>query len=105
MLHPLTNNILIRPEKAPDKTESGLHLVDHWASENMGEVVALPERVDAYCPDCGTRVFAAPSVKVGDTVIFPLEAGQELTVNGERFLLMKDADLLAVVEPSEVMHG
>jgi co-chaperonin GroES (HSP10) len=29
MLQPLTNNILIRPEKAPEQTESGLHLVEH----------------------------------------------------------------------------
>jgi chaperonin GroES len=45
------------------------------------------------------------SVKVGDTVIFPLEAGQELRLDGERLLLMKETDLLAVVEPHEVTNG
>jgi chaperonin GroES len=106
MLKPLTNNLLIRPEKAPEQTDSGLHLVQHWAPENMGEIVAIADQGDTLCPSCDCRVVVPMTVKVGDTVIFPLEAGQELTVDGERFLLMKEADLLAVVEPHEVVtHG
>ena len=101
MLRPLTNKLLIRPEKAPEQTESGLHLVEHWKPENVGEIVAVPERTDAVCAECGHRMFFQPTVKVGDTVIFPLEVGQELTVNGERFLLMKETDLSAVYEPQE----
>ena len=106
MLKPLTNNILIRPEKAPETTESGLIVVEHWAPENMGEIVAIADHGDTICPSCECRVATPLTVKVGDTVIFPLEAGQELTVDGERFLLMKETDLLAVVEPQEVVtHG
>lgn len=106
-LKPLTNNILIRPEPTPDVTASGLHLVDHWAPENVGEVVATSTRADSHCPDCGGRVFHAMPVKAGDTVVFPLEAGQELRIDGERFLLMKHTDLLAVLEPepAEVTNG
>ena len=105
MLQPLTNNVLIRPEAAPDRTESGLYRVEHWKPENMGEIVALSSRADAHCPDCGNRVFLPMQVKVGDTVIFPLEAGQELRIDGERYLLMRETDLLAVVTPHEVTNG
>lgn len=107
-LRPLTNNILIRPERAPEQTESGLHLVEHWVPENIGEVIAVSSRVETHCPECGERVFVAPSVRVGDTVIFPSEVGQELRIDGERLLLMKDSDLLAVLSTAtepEVVHG
>jgi chaperonin GroES len=105
MLQPLTNNILIRPEKAPEQTESGLHLVEHWAPENSGEIVSIAAQASTRCPSCDCPVTHPLSVKVGDTVIFPQEAGQELRIDGERFLLMKETDLLAVVEPHEVMNG
>jgi chaperonin GroES len=105
MLQPLTNNILIRPEKAPEQTESGLHLVEHWAPENMGEIIAIATQAATRCPSCDCPVAQPMSVKVGDTVIFPLEAGQELRLDGERLLLMKETDLLAVVEPHEVTNG
>lgn len=105
MLHPLTGNLVIRPDVAPTQTESGLELVEHWRGENTGEIVSMSSRVDAHCPDCGGRVFLPPSVKVGDTVIFPLEAGQEIRLDGERFLLMKETDLLAVLEPHEVVNA
>jgi chaperonin GroES len=98
MLRPLTDRILIKPDAVPDQTYSGLHLVQDWKPENMGEVVALPERVDAHCPDCGGTVFVAPSVKLGDTVLFSWTSGQDIRVNGERFLLMRESDLLAVLE-------
>ena len=98
MLRPLTNNVLIRPEAAPERTESGLHLVEHWRPENMGEVVATSSRASVSCPECGARVFIPMQVKPGDTIIFPLEAGQELRLDGERYLLMKESDVLATVD-------
>jgi co-chaperonin GroES (HSP10) len=41
-----------------------------------------------------------PCVKVGDTVLFSWASGQEITLNDgeERYLLMRETDLLAVVE-------
>jgi chaperonin GroES len=98
MLKPLTDRILIKPDALSDVTESGLHLVRDWSPENSGEVVGVPERVDAHCPECGGRVFAPSSVKLGDVVLFSPNSGQEVTVDGERFLLMRESDLLAVLE-------
>lgn len=41
-----------------------------------------------------------PSVKAGDTVIFPWTAGREVQIDdtGDRYLIMREADLLAVLE-------
>jgi chaperonin GroES len=103
VLKPLTNRVLIRPDVPPDETASGLVLPEaRWKPENMGEILAVPERVEAHCPECGERVFVTPQVKVGDVVLFSTESGQELTINGERLLLMREADLLAVLESETV---
>jgi chaperonin GroES len=102
MLKPLTDRVLIKPDAVPEQTESGLHLIQDWKPENMGEVVGVAERTESFCPECGGKVFTAPSVKVGDVVLFSWTSGQEIRVNGERFLLMREADLLAVLENESV---
>lgn len=103
MLKPLTDRILIKPDpKADTITASGVLLVEDWKPEHMGEVVAVPTRADAHCPECGSRVFAAPCVKVGDLVLFSHQSGQEITVDDERYLLMREDDLLAVYEAQNV---
>lgn len=122
MLRPLGDRVLIKPDKNPEQTESGLHLVEHRKPENMGTVVAvgpcphplkheastLAERLER-CYDDEIITDAAnmlrdvtrrePSVKVGDDVIFSWTSGQELFVDDERYLLMREGDILAVVEP------
>lgn len=98
MLTPLGDRILIRPEFNPDTTESGLHLVEHRKPETMGEVVKVPERIGHDCPECGHRLYHVASVRVGDSVIFSWQSGQEIFINDERFLLMREDDILAVLE-------
>ena len=98
MLAPLGDRVLIKPDTVPETTESGLHMVREWKPENTGVVTAVPERIDAHCPECATRVFRVPSVKVGDVVVFSWTTGQELIVDGEKYLLMREDDLLAVLE-------
>jgi chaperonin GroES len=98
MLIPLGDRILIRPEANPDMTESGLHLVEHRKPETMGEVVTVPERIGHDCPECGHALYRVSSVKAGDSVIFSWSSGQEIYINDERYLLMREADILAVLE-------
>lgn len=98
MLTPLTDRILIKPELAPDTTDSGLHLVRDWTPEQTGTVVAIPSAVFVHCPECGAQAPAAPSVQVGDVVAFGYDAGQEITIDDERFLLIRDRDLIAVLD-------
>lgn len=119
MLRPLGNRILIRPEPAQDKTESGLWIAEQKKPDQTGTVVAVgvpvhPKRDEAiaaaeWLDDQGDRhievadllralVRRHPIVQVGDVVVFSWQSGQELTVDGERFLLMPEDDLLAVLE-------
>lgn len=98
MLTPLGDRILIRPEANPETTESGLHLVEHRKPETMGEVVEVPERIGTDCPECGHRIYHVPCIKVGDTVVFSWNVGQELQIDDARYLLMRESDVLAVLE-------
>lgn len=81
---PLGDRILIQPEARPTMTETGLHLVEHWKPEVTGTVVAV-----------------GPSVReplaAGDFVIFSWQVGQEVFLNRERFILMREADVSAVI--------
>jgi co-chaperonin GroES (HSP10) len=98
VITPLGDKVLIRPEANPTQTDSGLHLVEHYKPENMGTVERLPERLGSTCVECGHLMFRQPDVKVGDTVIFGWDAGQEVFINEDRFLLIREADITAVLE-------
>lgn len=98
MLQPLGDRILIRPEANPETTDSGLRLVEHRKPETMGEVVTVPERIGHDCPECGHKLYHVAAVQVGDTVIFSWQSGQEIYIDDERFLLMRESDILAVLE-------
>jgi chaperonin GroES len=123
VLRPLGDRVLIKPEPNPDQTESGLWLSEHRKPEEAGTVVAVGTPVhprkaeveelaracelDADCnPDVAdvlrSLVVREPVVRVGDYVLFSWAAGQELTIEDERFLLLRESDILCVVDPEGV---
>jgi co-chaperonin GroES (HSP10) len=119
-LRPLGDRVLIRPLVSREQTESGLHLVEHKKPEQMGVVVAVgtpvhPRREEVehaawylgeqgpfeeQCELLRDLVRREPCCKVGDTVLFSWAAGQELLLHDtdDRLLLMKEDDLIAVIE-------
>ena len=98
MLVPLGDRILVRPDANPTETASGIHLVEHRKPETMGEVAAVPERIAIECPECGHTSYRITDVKVGDTVLFSWTSGQEVLIDDERYFLMRESDVLAVLE-------
>ncbi|MBE6218702.1 MAG: co-chaperone GroES [Alistipes sp.] len=86
---PLSDRVLVKPNPAEEKTASGLFIPD-TAKEKplMGKVVAVGP---------GTAEIKM-EVKVGDMVIYGKYAGTELSHEGEDYLVMKQSDLIAVVE-------
>lgn len=99
MLKPIGDRVLIKPDEAPKQTTSGLHLVEHWKPENSGTVVAVGDYGECItCPDCEHEIRRELQVKVGDVAIFSWQVGQEIFVDDERYLLMKESDISAVLE-------
>jgi chaperonin GroES len=92
-LKPLADRVVIKPSPAEEKTKGGIILPD-TAKEKpvIGEIVAVgPGKVT----DEGKKV--APEVKVGDKVLYGKYSGTEVTVEGEEYLIMREADIFAVV--------
>lgn len=90
ILRPRGGRVIIKPEQAADfDARSGLHLAKAWEPEQRGIVLA----VQTENPLC--------AVQPGDDVLFSWQAGQELWIDEgrERLLILREEDLLAVVEP------
>ena len=93
-LRPLGDRVLVKPEKAEKKTASGLY-ISSGAQEKpqRGEVIAVGA---GKLDDKGERIPV--DVKVGDVVIYGKYGGNEVKIDGEEYLLMRDSDIYAVVE-------
>jgi len=92
-MKPLADRVIIKPSAAEEKTKGGIILPD-TAKEKpvIGEVVAVgPGKVT----DDGKKLM--PEVKVGDKVLYGKYSGTEVTVEGEEYLIMREADIFAIV--------
>ena len=93
-LRPLADRVIVKRLENETKTASGIVIPDNAAEKpDQGEVLAVgPGKLD----DNGSRV--AMSVKVGDRVLFGKYAGQTVKVDGEELLVMREEDIMGVVE-------
>ena len=93
-LKPIGDKIIVERIEAETKTKGGIVLPDAAKEKpKEGKIIAVGE---GKLMDNGTRV--APSVKVGDRVIFSSFAGNEVKVNDKEYLIMSEEDILAVIE-------
>ena len=93
-IRPLHDRIVVRRMEEEQKTAGGL-LLPGSAQEkpSQGEVLAVG---NGQVNDSGT--VRALDVKVGDKVLFGQYAGQAVKADGEELLIMKESDVLGVVE-------
>ncbi len=92
-MKPLADRVVIKPSPADEKTKGGIILPD-TAKEKpvIGEVVAVgPGKVT----DDGKKI--TPEVKVGDKVLYGKYSGTEVTIEGDEYLIMREADIFAIV--------
>ena len=87
-LRPVNDRVVVRRLAAEEKTRGGIIIPDTAKEKpQQGEVVAVGPGKDGN----------ALTVQVGDRVLFGKYAGQELTLNGEELLVMREDDILVVV--------
>ena len=91
---PLQDRLLLKPLSAETKTKAGIIIPDTAQEKPMqGEVVAVGK---------GKRLedgrLQAVDVKVGDKVIYGKWSGTEVKLDGEELLIMKESDILGVLE-------
>ncbi|MDD7711696.1 MAG: co-chaperone GroES [Candidatus Cryptobacteroides sp.] len=88
MIKPLADRVLVEPKEAETKTASGLYIPDTAKEKPQeGKVIAAgPGKKDEPM-----------EVKVGDEVIYGKYAGTEVTVEGKKYLIVKQSDILAIL--------
>ena len=87
-IRPLADRVLIQPAAAEEKTVSGIIIPDSAKEKPLkGEVIAIGN---------GTQ-DEEMVVKVGDTVLYGKYAGTELELEGGKYLIMRQSDILAII--------
>ena len=93
-IRPLQDRVIVKRLEEERKTASGIVIPDSAAEKpDQGEVIAVgPGKKD----DNGKAI--ALDVKVGDRVLFGKYAGKAVKVNGDEVLVLREDDILGVVE-------
>ena len=87
-IKPLADRVLIRPDKAEEKSAGGIIIPDSAKEKPLkGKVIAAGK---------GTK-DEAMELKEGDTVLYGKYAGTEVEINGEHLMIMRQSDVLAVL--------
>ncbi|SOC02241.1 co-chaperone GroES [Rhodobacter maris] len=90
---PLHDRVLVKRVQSEEKTKGGLIIPDTAKEKPAeGEIVAVGEGARK---DSGELI--APSVKVGDRVLFGKWSGTEVTLDGTEMLIMKESDIMGII--------
>ena len=93
-LQPLGDRVVIKREESEDKTAGGILLPD--SAKNKPARGTVISDGNGRLLDDGSR--GALQVKVGERVIFSSYGGEALSLDDEELLLMREDDILAVIE-------
>jgi chaperonin GroES len=87
-IKPLADRVLIKPADAEEKTASGIIIPDSAKEKPLkGEVIAVGK---------GTK-DEEMVLKEGDQVLYGKYAGTEIEFNNDKFLIMRQSDVLAII--------
>lgn len=87
-VQPLADRVLVKPTVAESKTASGIIIPDTAKEKPLkGEIVAVGK---------GTK-DEEMVLKAGDVVLYGKYAGTEIELDGEKYLIMRQSDVLAII--------
>lgn len=87
-IRPLADRVLVKPAAAEEKTVGGIIIPDSAKEKPLkGEIVAIGN---------GTK-DEEMVVKKGDKVLYGKYAGTEIELDGEKYLIMRQSDILAII--------
>ena len=83
------NRVVVKPADTEEKSAGGIIIPDSAKEKpQKGHVMAVSEKDDKG---------VAPVVKNGDTVLYGKYAGTEVNLDGETYMIMRESDILAIV--------
>jgi chaperonin GroES len=93
-IRPLHDRVLIRRLDSEEKTAGGIIIPDTAQEKPMeGEILAAGDGARSE-----NGQIQALDVKTGDRVLFGKWAGTEVTVDGEELVIMKESDIMGVID-------
>lgn len=99
-IKPLYDRVVVKRLAAETTTKGGIVIPDKAAEKStQGEVYAVGE--GALLDTGELRPLA---VKAGDIVLFGQYAGSEVKIDGETYLIIKESEIFAIVEQSNVQE-
>ncbi len=90
---PLHDRVLVRRTESEEKTKGGLIIPDS-AKEKPAEGIVVSVGAGLKDDD-GDRI--AMDVKAGDRILFGKWNGQEVNIDGEELLMMKETDIMGIL--------
>lgn len=96
-LRPLGDRVVVEPLEAEEKTKGGIILPDTAKEKPQeGKVVAVGK---GKTDENGKLI--PMEVKVGDKVLYGKYAGTEITIEGKEYMILREEDILAVIEDNK----
>jgi len=93
-IRPLQDRIIVKRMAEEEMTKGGIIIPDSAKEKPMeGEVIAVG---NGKILDNGQK--STPDVKAGDKVLFSKYAGTEVKIDGEEHLIMREDDILGIIE-------
>ena len=93
-IRPLQDRVIVRRVKEEEKTRGGLYIPD-TAKEKPVEAIVLAVGSGKILEDGTVRKL---DVKEGDRVLFGKYTGNEVKIDGEDALILREDDILGVIE-------
>jgi chaperonin GroES len=88
-MKPINDRVVVKPSPAEEKTKGGIIIPDTAKEKpQKGEIIAVGPGKDGNLM----------TVAVGDTVLYGKYAGQELQHDGETYLIMREDDVLVILD-------
>jgi chaperonin GroES len=93
-VRPLHDRIIVKRLKEEEKTKGGIIIPDTAKEKPIeGKVIAVG---DGKIKEDGKKIPL--EIKKGDRVLFTKYGGTEIKIDGEEHLMMKEDDILAIIE-------
>jgi len=100
-IRPLHDRIIVRRIEESEQMRGGLYIPDTAKEKPQeGEVIAVG---NGKVLENGTKI--ALDVKAGDRVLFGKYSGTEIKLDGEEFLILREDDVLGVIEGATKSKG
>ena len=93
-IRPLHDRVLVKRTESEEKTAGGIILPESAQEKPMEGIVVS---AGSGSRDESGKIHAL-EVKTGDKIIFAKWSGTEIKVNGEEMLIMKESDILGIIE-------